>query len=155
VLSVFGPPVALGTASLLTRVRIDDQKVIPLALGPGVVGAIATGFIKWHTRTGGLPGATGKYALGHAAITPWWQVFGVLVAVGLAAIPCLLLCVIFERTTGLRVTNRQEVASLDQTYWRVSNFGDEQLPELEPDDSAIPEDGTDAARSNGVASATR
>lgn len=88
VVSLFGPPVALGTARLLRRVRIDDPKVIPLALGPGVVGAIATGFIKWHTKTGGLPGAVGKYALGHAVITPWWQLLGVLLTIGLAAIPC-------------------------------------------------------------------
>jgi hypothetical protein len=43
VLSLFGPPVALGTARLLVRLRIDEPKVIPLALGPGVVGATADG----------------------------------------------------------------------------------------------------------------
>jgi ammonia channel protein AmtB len=155
VVSLFGPPVALVTALLLRRVRIDDQKVIPLALGPGVVGAVATGFIKWHTRTGGLPGAAGKYALGHAAITPWWQLFGVLVTIGLAAIPCLLLCVTFERSTGLRVTNREEITGLDHTYWGVTNFGDEHLSELERDGAAIPKDASDVARANGVAGATR
>ena len=155
VLSLFGPPAALGTALLLRRVRIDDPKVIPLALGPGVVGAIATGFIKWHTRTGGLPGATGKYALGHGAITPWWQLFGVLLTIGLAAIPCLALCVVFERSSGLRVTRDQEIAGLDQTYWRVTNFGEEHLTGLERDDSAIREDEAAASRSSGVASATR
>jgi ammonia channel protein AmtB len=154
VVSLFGPPVALGTALLLRRIRIDDPKVIPLALGPGVVGAIATGFIKWHTKTGGVPGGVGKYALGHAAITPWWQVFGVLLTIGLAAIPCLLLCVIFERTSGLRVTEEQEIAGLDQTYWDTSNFGDERLPEPERDGSAIPAAGTAALRANAVTSAT-
>ena len=155
VLSLFGPPAALGTALLLRRVRIDDPKVIPLALGPGVVGAIATGFIKWHTRTGGLPGATGKYALGHGAITPWWQLFGVLLTIGLAAIPCLLLCVIFERTSGLRVTTEQEIAGLDRTYWDTTNFGDEHLPEPELDGSAIPQDRAGVSQSNGLASTTR
>jgi|HubBroStandDraft_6_1064221.scaffolds.fasta_scaffold34487_2 Amt family ammonium transporter len=154
VVSLFGPPVALGTARLLRRVRIDDPKVIPLALGPGAVGAIATGFIKWHTKTGGLPGATGKYALGHAAITPWWQLLGVLLTIGLAAIPCLLLCVIFERSSGLRVTEEQEIAGLDETYWDTSNFGDERLPELERDGSAIPAAGTAALRTNAVTNAT-
>ena len=126
-LSLFGPPVALGTARLLQRLRIDDPKVIPLALGPGVVGAIATGVIKWHTKTGGFPGAVGKYALRHAIITPWWQLLGVLLTVGLAVVPCLVLCLIFERTTGLRVSEEQEIAGLDQTYWDTPNFGDEVL----------------------------
>jgi ammonia channel protein AmtB len=125
-----------------------------LALGPGVVGAIATGFIKWHTKTGGLSGAVGKYALGHAAITPWWQLLDVLVTIGLAAIPCLLLCVIFERNSGLRVDKEQEIAGLDQTYWETSNFGDERLPELERDGSAIPAAGPNALRANAVTSAT-
>jgi Amt family ammonium transporter len=155
VLSLFGPPVALGTSLLLRRVRIDDPKVIPLALGPGIVGAIATGFIKWHTRTSGFPGATGNYAFQHSVITPWWQLLGVLVTVGLAAIPCLLLCLIFERTSGLRVTRAQEIAGLDQTYWETGNFGDERLPELERHGSAIPKATTSASRTNAVARATR
>ena len=32
-------PVSLGTAVLLRKLRIDDPKVVPLALGPGIVGA--------------------------------------------------------------------------------------------------------------------
>lgn len=127
VLALAGPPVALATALLLRRVRIDEPKVIPLALGPGIVGAIACGFIKWHTKTGGFPGASGKYALQHAIITPQWQVLGVLVTVALAAIPCLALCLLFERTTGLRVTEEQEIAGLDLTYWGSENFGEEVL----------------------------
>lgn len=126
-LSLLGPPVALGTARLLRRLKIDDPKVIPLALGPGVVGAIATGVIKWHTKTGGFPGGVGKYALRHAVITPWWQLLGVLLTIVLAAVPCLLLCLFFERTTGLRVSAEQEIAGLDQTYWDTPNFADEVL----------------------------
>jgi ammonia channel protein AmtB len=125
ILSGFGPIVALGTAALLRRLRIDEPKVIPLALGPGVVGAIATGFIAWGTKTGGYPGLEGAYALGHAEITPWMQLAGVAVDVALAAIPCLLICLFFERTTGLRVTEAEEIAGLDQTYWGVDNYGDE------------------------------
>jgi ammonia channel protein AmtB len=130
-LSLFGPPIALGTARLLRGLKIDDPKVIPLALGPGIVGAVAAGVIKWHTRTGGFPGAAGKYALRHATITPWWQLLGVLLTIGLAVGPCLLLCLIFERTTGLRVSEEQEIAGLDQTYWDTSNFADELLVSTE------------------------
>lgn len=77
-----------------------------------------------------------------------------LLTIGLAAIPCLLLCVIFERSTSLPVTKEQEIAGLDQTYWDTSNFGDESLPGLEPDGSAIPVAGANASRSNAMAGAT-
>jgi hypothetical protein len=78
----------------------------------------------------------------------------VLLTIGLAAIPCLLLCVIFERSSGLRVTEEQEIAGLDQTYWDTSNFGDERLPEPERDGSVIPAAGTAALRTNAVTNAT-
>jgi ammonia channel protein AmtB len=142
-LSLFGPPVALGTSHLLRRLTIDDPKVIPLALGPGVVGAIATGVIKWHTKTGGFPGGLGKYALRHATITPWWQLLAVLLTIVLAAVPCLLLCLFFERTTGLRVSEEQEIAGLDRTYWDTPNFGDEVL--LPPDTGEAASDGVPVA----------
>ncbi|MGZ4299121.1 MAG: hypothetical protein ACXVVK_18955 [Solirubrobacteraceae bacterium] len=109
VLSLFGPPVALGTTLLLRRLRIDEPKVIPLALGPGIVGAIVVGFIKWHTKTGGFPGAKGIYALQHAQITPWWQFLGVVVTMAIAAIPCFLLCLLFEKMSGLRVEEDREI----------------------------------------------
>ena len=127
VLAMFGPLVALGTTQLLRRLRIDEPKVIPLALGPGIVGAIACGFIKWHTRTGGFPGAKGIYALQHAQITPWWQALGVLTTMAIAAIPCFLLCLLFEKTSGLRVDEETEIVGLDLTYWDAPNFMDETL----------------------------
>ena len=123
ILSMFGPLVALGTTALLRRMRIDEPKVVPLALGPGVVGAIATGFIAWGTKTGGYPGLEGAYALGHAEITPWMQLAGVAVDMAIAGIPCLLICLFFERTSGLRVTEAQELAGLDATFWGVDNYG--------------------------------
>jgi ammonium transporter, Amt family len=131
-LALFGPPVALGTTMLLRRLRIDDPKVIPLALGPGVVGAIAVGFIKWHTKTGGIPGGKGIYALQHAIITPWWQAIGVLVTMAIAGIPCLLMCLFFERTSGLRVDEETEIIGMDLSYWNSPNFMDETVIEIEP-----------------------
>jgi Amt family ammonium transporter len=123
ILSMFGPLVALGTTALLRRMRIDEPKVVPLALGPGVVGAIATGFIAWGTKTGGYPGLEGDYALGHAEITPWMQLAGVAVDMALAGIPCLLICLFFEKTSGLRVTEEEELVGLDATFWGVDNYG--------------------------------
>jgi ammonia channel protein AmtB len=125
--SLLGPPVALGTAVLLRRVRIDEQKVIPLALGPGVVGALLCGFIEWGTKTGGYPGLKGDYALGHATITPWWQLAGILATMVVAAVPCLLICLWFERRRALRVTEEEELAGLDRTFWDTPNEDEEPL----------------------------
>jgi ammonia channel protein AmtB len=118
---------------------VDESAVRAGRAGPergiGIVGAIATGFIKWHTKTGGFPGATGKYVLPHAVITPRWQLLGVLLTVGLAAVPCLLPCLIFERASSLRATEDQEIAGLDHTCWSTPNFGEEVLVEVGADDS--------------------
>ena len=128
-LALAGPIVAYGTAVLTARMGIDEPKVLPLALGPGIVGAVATGFIAWGTATGGYPGIEeGAYAFQHAEITPWWQLAGVGVTMAIAAIPCFIMCLIFERTKrGLRITEEEELAGLDQTYWGIDNFGEEQL----------------------------
>lgn len=130
--SLFGPVVALGTAGLLRRLGIDEQKVIPLALGPGVVGAIACGFIYWGTPTGGYPGIeSGPFAFQGAEITPWMQLAGVAVTMAIAAIPCLLICLAFEARGKLRVTEEEELQGLDQTYWGTTNFGEEDLAGVE------------------------
>lgn len=125
-----GPLVALGTTALLRKARIDDPKVVPLALGPGVVGAVLTGFICWGTRTGGYLGLTGKYAVGVAEITPWWQLAGVAATVLLSGITALVLCLIFEKFGGLRVPEQAELAGLDHHHWGVSNFDDDLEPPL-------------------------
>lgn len=125
-ISLLGPIVAFGTAGLMQRFRIDEPKVIPLALGPGIVGALLCGFVEWGTKTGGYPGLEGAYALQHAEITPWWQLAGIVLTMLLAAIPCYLICIAFERSKGgLRITEAEELAGLDQTYWGLDNYGDE------------------------------
>ena len=119
--SLAGPPVALGTTLLIARWGIDEQKVVPLALGPGIAGALICGFIEWGTKTGGYPGLTGKYALQHASITPWWQLVGIGTTMLVAGVPALLLCLAFESRGKLRVTEEQEIAGLDRTYWDTDN----------------------------------
>lgn len=130
-ISLAGPWVALGTAALVRRWGIDEQKVIPLALGPGIVGALVCGFVEWGTKTGGYPGAKGSYALQHATITPWWQLAGIVATMLVAAIPCYLTCLFFERRGKLRVTEAEEIAGLDQTFWGVANSSDELLAGIE------------------------
>jgi ammonium transporter, Amt family len=123
-----GPLVALGTAALLRVARIDDPKVVPLALGPGIVGALLCGFIEWGTRTGGYIGLHGKYAVGVAEITPWWQLAGVVVTMLVAGVPALVMCLIFERVGGLRATEQAELVGLDVDQWGVDNFDDDLDP---------------------------
>jgi hypothetical protein len=53
------------------------------------------------------------------------QLAGVAVDVALAGIPCLLMCLFFEKTTGLRVSEAEEIAGLDATFWNIENYGDE------------------------------
>jgi ammonia channel protein AmtB len=120
-----GPVVALATASLVRRIGIDEPKVVPLALGPGIVGAILVGFLHWGTPTGGFPGMVGAYALGHAQISPWWQLTGVVVTMLVSGIPAFVLCLIYEKSGGLRVTPEAEIAGLDQTHWGAANSGDD------------------------------
>lgn len=121
----FGPLVALGTAKLVAALGIDEPKVVVLALGPGIVGAILVGFVCWGTPTGGFPGLSGSYALGHAQITPLWQLAGVVVTMLISGIPALILCFLFENTCGLRISHEAEVAGLDATYWGIPNAGDD------------------------------
>lgn len=126
-LGACGPIVALGTAGLLRRMRIDDPKVVPLALGPGIVGAIATGFIEWGTPTGGYIGLEGKYAVGVAEINPLWQLVGVLATVTVVGIPALVMCLVFERFGGLRISEETEVDGLDAHQWGGSNYADDDV----------------------------
>jgi ammonia channel protein AmtB len=136
-----GPLVALGTSALLRKARIDDPKVVPLALGPGIVGALLTGFLEWGTRTGGYIGLEGRYAVGVGEITPWWQLAGVVATMLVSGVPALLMCLLFERFGGLRQPEHAELVGLDAHEWDVSNFDDDLEPSLgavRPAEPAMP-----------------
>lgn len=135
-LGMAGPVVALGTSVVMRKLRIDEQKVVPLALGPGIVGTIACSFVVWGTRTGGYPGLTGHYALGHSEISPASQLLGLVIVIALAAIPCYLLCAALSAVKQLRVSEQDELTGGDLATWGVENFGDEILVEPEPDYAA-------------------
>jgi ammonia channel protein AmtB len=125
-----GPVVALGTAKLLHRLRIDEQKVVPLALGPGVAGALLVGFTHWGTATGGFPGLTGDYAVGHAQITPWWQLAGVVTTMLVSGIPALIMCLVFEKFGALRVSHETELIGLDVANWDMNCCDDDLTPRI-------------------------
>jgi Amt family ammonium transporter len=124
-----GPFVACGTAKLLHRLRIDEQKVVPLALGPGVVGALLVGFTHWGTATGGFPGLTGDYAVGHAQITPWWQLAGVVTTMAVSGIPALIMCLLFEKFGALRISHEAELIGLDMANWDMNCCDDDLNPQ--------------------------
>ncbi|MGF6873042.1 hypothetical protein [Paraburkholderia sp. MM5477-R1] len=125
IFGVLGPVVALATAKLVHRLGIDEPKVVPLALGPGVVGAVLVGFTHWGTATGGFPGLAGQYAVGHAQITPWWQLAGVVATMAVSGIPALILCRMFEMSGKLRVSHDMEVVGLDVSHWGINCHGDD------------------------------
>jgi Amt family ammonium transporter len=111
--------VVYGVYLLLYRLKIDDKKIVPLALGGGLYSAVAAGIVGAGDKTGGFFGLTGKYAPQHATITLGWQLIGILVTVAIALVSGLIVILGLEKTIGLRVTEEQEVAGLDETYWQA------------------------------------
>lgn len=106
--------VSLGTAKL----RIDDAKIGPLALGAGVYGAIATGIVGNGDAVGGYTGGVSGYEPGHATIGVGEQLLGVGVFVAGGALTALVLAFALERTIGLRASDDAMERGLD-----VATFG--------------------------------
>jgi ammonia channel protein AmtB len=117
IVAAFAPiPVHLSMIAL-RRLRIDEEKVAPLTLGAGIYGIVVSGFVAWHTKTGGYFGMTGGYAPQHAQITPWMQIAGIGIVLAIALITGLIAIFAVEKTIGLRVTSDEEDAGLSETYW--------------------------------------
>lgn len=119
VISFIGSFVVYGVYLLLYRLRIDDKKIVPLALGGGIYSVVAAGIVGAGQHTGGYYGLKGAYAPYHATITEGWQLIGLAVTLAIALISGLILIVGLEKTIGLKVTEEQEIAGLDEHYWRA------------------------------------
>ena len=119
IVAFIAPFVVWMVSVLLYRARIDDKKIVPLALGGGVYAALAAGVVGAGQKTGGYFGVTGKYAFQHASINLGWQAVGVLVTVVVALVTGLIVIVGLEKTIGLRVTEADEVRGLDEAYWQT------------------------------------
>jgi ammonia channel protein AmtB len=132
-LSLFGVPVALGCYLLLERWGIDDGKVAPLAIGPGVFGLIATGFIAWHTKTGGYFELEGTFAFQNAEITPWMQALGTAVAIAIPLVSGWILALVLDKTIGLRISEEAEIKGQDLVNWDI-----EDMTERHPEEAAPP-----------------
>lgn len=113
-----GPLVAYVTNQLVVRLGIDEPKVIPLVLGPGIYAALLPGILHSGTPTGGFLGITeGKFAFQGAEITFAWQAIGLGVTLAIALGSGLLTILAVEKTIGLRVSEEAELEGLDLHYW--------------------------------------
>jgi ammonia channel protein AmtB len=134
VISMIAPLVVFGGYLLMQRLRIDDKKIVPLALFGGVYAALAAGIAGAGKATGGyFELENGDYAFQHASITFGHQLLGVVVTVGISAVTGLVLVLALEKTIGLRVDRDKEIEGLDEADWGsgpVHEFED--LPSLAP-----------------------
>lgn len=112
------PVVAYFVYEAGQRRELDEHKLLPLFIGAGTYGAIVVGFVKWGTPHGGFLGLEeGTYAFQSAEVTPWWQILGVLIALGTGVVVATLLAVILERTIGLREPDEVLIEGFDLHYW--------------------------------------
>jgi Amt family ammonium transporter len=118
--SLAGPLCFLGMRRAVRAVGIEDAKIGPLMLGPGIFAALIAGIVAGNVHTGGYVGLTGKYGFQHAHITFGWQLIGVGVTLGIAVLTAVVLTTIAKVTVGLRVTNSAEETGLDGAYWSPS-----------------------------------
>ncbi|PUA19696.1 ammonium transporter [Glaciimonas sp. PCH181] len=112
-----GPWVMRAGAALMTKYDLDDQKIVPVALGPSILSVLLAGIIGAGVATGGVAGATGDYALQHAHISFGMQCIGILVTLVIAGGSGLILVFAIEKTIGLRVASTIEQDGMDVWYW--------------------------------------
>jgi Amt family ammonium transporter len=115
--AAIGPWVMRGVAALMTKYELDDQKIVPVALGPSILSVLLAGIIGSGIATGGVAGATGDYVLQHAHISIGMQFLGVLVTLAIAGGSGLILVFGLEKTIGLRVASTIEQDGMDVWYW--------------------------------------
>jgi ammonium transporter, Amt family len=102
---------------LMIKMNLDDQKLVPLALGPSILSVLMAGVIGNGLPTGGVQGATGAYAFQHAHISFGMQLLGVLVVLLISGLSGLFLVLVLEKTIGIRVPRTIEQDGMDMWYW--------------------------------------
>jgi Amt family ammonium transporter len=134
VISLIAPFVVYGVYLVMQRLRIDDKKIVPLALGGGIYAALAAGIAGAGQATGGyFEIESGEYAFQHATITIGHQLVGVGATLGISLITGLVLIIGLEKTIGLRVDREKEVAGLDEANWGSGPAHEfEDLPPVAP-----------------------
>jgi ammonia channel protein AmtB len=98
--------------------RWDEHKLTPLFLGAGTYGIIMVGLVSWGTDKGGhFFLAEGDFAFQNAEINVFWQLIGLVVVVGAGVLTAAILAPILERTTGLRLSEEEQVVGIDSGDW--------------------------------------
>jgi ammonia channel protein AmtB len=137
IVGALGPWVLLLMKELMTKLNLDDQKLVPLALGPSILSVLIAGIIGSGLPTGGVAGATGEFAFQHAHVSFGMQCVGVLVTLAYAGGTGLILVFALEKTIGLRVVRTIEQDGLDMWYWnewrksRKMRISPKSLPDYE------------------------
>ncbi|MET9262567.1 hypothetical protein [Amycolatopsis sp. NPDC004079] len=98
----FAPLIVVGGYRLMNRWRLDDIKVVPLTLGPGVYSALMTAVFASGVKQGGYFGLAGEYAPQHASVGIGHQALGVLVFLVLGLVSAFVVVLAVEKTIGLR-----------------------------------------------------
>ncbi|MCA9547942.1 MAG: ammonium transporter, partial [Myxococcales bacterium] len=104
--------VCYGAIALKNKLGYDDTlDVFGIHGAAGIFGAIGLTFFLRDTPEHGL------------ATQLWFQVKGVLVAGGLSAVATLLLLVLVDKTVGLRLPHREELAGMDHALHGEHGYG--------------------------------
>jgi ammonia channel protein AmtB len=122
-LVAMGAPLACYAAYEFSQARrFDEHKLTPLFLGAGSYGLIMVGLVSWGTATGGhFFLAEGDYAFQNAEINVLWQIVGLVVVVGTGVVTAWILATILERTTGLRLSEEEQVRGVDLGDWDIES----------------------------------
>jgi ammonium transporter, Amt family len=117
IISLIGPWLMRLVTWILKETDVDDQKLVPVALGPALLSVVAAGIVGAGVHQGGMPGATGAYTFQHATIGVGMQLWGLLVTLLVTGGSGLVLVLLIEKTIGLRVPSTIEQDGMDMWYW--------------------------------------
>jgi ammonia channel protein AmtB len=132
-LVALGAPIACYVVYEFSQQRgWDEHKLTPLFLGAGTYGLLMVGLVKWGEPQGGYIGIeSGDYAFQNAEVNLLWQAIGLVVAVGMGVVTAWILALVLERTTGLRLSEEEQVAGVDGPVWGLE-------PDLAPSGDGVP-----------------
>lgn len=118
--ALFAPVVAVVIDKALRHYRFDEAKLIPLFAGAGVYGLIMVGILHSGTPRSGYYGVmAGEYAFQNSTISLPMQLIGLVLCLGVGILVAILLCLLLERTTGLRISDKANLEGLDHHYWGI------------------------------------
>lgn len=124
--ALVAPLVVVVGYRLMNRLRLDDVKVVPLTLLPGIYSAVLAGVVGSGVKQGGYFGLEGDYAPQHATIGLGHQLVGVLVFLALGLGTALIVVLAVQLTMGLRDKRIDEGddCRLDATVVGDGAYGD-------------------------------